>query len=176
MSFVHENGVGVVASVIPWTYLAGGAAAATALVLLSKKLYGCPTSTHQNGVPLPPGPPATWFWGNPMPKQKYVCCRTYLHRARQGLGQAPSPRATEPRLFSLSQYTTRARRVGRPVRTCRLSATRQPRDHHHWSYGRTSDYSNASRRSFQITHVTFLYRQRPKSWKRKVELSSIALT
>ena len=56
---------------MPWGYLAGGAAAATALAFLSNKLYGC--LTHKSGVPLPPGPPATWFWGNPMPKQKYVC-------------------------------------------------------------------------------------------------------
>ena len=70
MPLVHENVVGVAASVIPWAYVASGAAAATALVLLSNKLYGC--LTHKNGVPLPPGPPATWVWGNPMPKQKYV--------------------------------------------------------------------------------------------------------
>ncbi|KAF8555883.1 cytochrome P450 [Imleria badia] len=66
MSLVNEN-LGIVASELPWTYLAGGAAAATALVLLSKKLVWSPT--HKDGVPLPPGPPAMWFWENPMPKQ-----------------------------------------------------------------------------------------------------------
>lgn len=70
MSLVRENSIGVAASVLPWTYLAGGAAAAIALVLLSKKLAASPT--HKNGVPLPPGPPASWFWQYPLPKKKYV--------------------------------------------------------------------------------------------------------
>lgn len=74
MPLVHENSVGAVTFSLPWTYLASGAAAA-ALVYLSKKLTG--RSPHQNGAPLPPGPPATWFWENPMPKQKYVCSSTH---------------------------------------------------------------------------------------------------
>ncbi|KAG9313212.1 cytochrome P450 [Chiua virens] len=65
MSFVHDNVVGVLPS---WTYVAGGAAAAAAFVILSKTLAG--THSRKNNIPLPPGPPAVWFWEDPMPKQK----------------------------------------------------------------------------------------------------------
>jgi cytochrome P450 len=67
MSLLHETSATVAVSALPWTYLAGTAAAATALVLLSKKYLASPT--HKNGIPLPPGPPASWFWENPAPKQ-----------------------------------------------------------------------------------------------------------
>lgn len=70
MSLIHET-LETAVSALPWTYLAGGAAAATVFVLLSKKFLGSPT--HKDGVPLPPGPPALWFWENPLPKQQYVC-------------------------------------------------------------------------------------------------------
>ncbi|KAG6381787.1 cytochrome P450 [Boletus reticuloceps] len=66
MSLTYEDGVGITGSVLPWAYLAGAAAAATALVLLSKRLLWSPT--HKHGISLPPGPPATWFWESPMPK------------------------------------------------------------------------------------------------------------
>ncbi|KAF8448802.1 cytochrome P450 [Boletus edulis BED1] len=66
MALTYGNGVGITGPVLPWTYLAGGVAAATTLVLLSKRLLWTPT--HKNGIPLPPGPPATWFWESPMPK------------------------------------------------------------------------------------------------------------
>ncbi|KAG9313182.1 cytochrome P450 [Chiua virens] len=68
MSFIHDSSIDITLSALPWTYIAGGAAAATVLVLLSNK-FGR-RSAHKNGIPLPPGPAATWFWQDPMPKER----------------------------------------------------------------------------------------------------------
>ncbi|KAG9313211.1 cytochrome P450 [Chiua virens] len=67
MSFVRDGSAGITTCFIlsPWKYIVGGAAAVTTLVLLSKTLAGIPT--RKNHIPLPPGPPAVWFWEDPMP-------------------------------------------------------------------------------------------------------------
>lgn len=65
------NGISIATTVVPWTYVAGSAAAATVLLLLSKTIFAT-APTQKNGVPLPPGPPATWLWENPLPKKQCV--------------------------------------------------------------------------------------------------------
>ncbi|KAH7923755.1 cytochrome P450 [Leucogyrophana mollusca] len=47
------------------TWLAGATMTASLLVVLYKKLLACPAV---NGIPLPPGPPARWFWDNALPR------------------------------------------------------------------------------------------------------------
>jgi cytochrome P450 len=57
-------------STLKLEYLAGLVAAVTALVLLSKRHRGTPAS--KGGVPLPPGPPARWFWQSAIPTKNTV--------------------------------------------------------------------------------------------------------
>ncbi|KAF9233850.1 cytochrome P450 [Melanogaster broomeanus] len=57
-------------STLKLEYLVGFTAAAIALVLLSKRYMGALAS--KGGVPLPPGPPARWFWQTAMPTKNTV--------------------------------------------------------------------------------------------------------